>query len=775
MIPTWLTVTILLAPLGAAVLTALVRRANVAHALAATVMAGCTGLAIWLASLVDPAQPYHGPHATWLDLGGFTLGVGTYVDGIGAMMTIIVCLLATLVLVYNAWYMHEDKLAARFPWQFCFFVSAMLGIVLSDNLFMSFVCWELVGLGSYLLIGFWSAKPAVADDADYQRNKGIRARGVLEDRLSPSHAQFKAFVMNRVGDAGFLIGIGALIAAGLAAGEREPLTWDALGRFATGAIPGSFLGISGPSLLTLAALGLFCGAVGKSAQFPLHTWLPDAMQGPTTASSIIHAATMVAAGVFLVARCYHLFTPDALLVVGIVGGLTCLLAATIACVQWDLKAVLAYSTVSQLGLMFVGLGAGAEANGLQAGTGHLFAHAMFKCLLFLCAGAVIHAAEGVQDMGRLGGLFRRMPVTAIASLLAVLAIIGTPFTTGFYSKDAVLGAALLQANAVGGLTWLPLILACCGSLLTAFYMVRWWVRIFLGQPRNTEVAVHAHDPDWSASLVLAVLTVFTVWAPWTVHEAGEHASAGHGHALFAGFALIGGLLIYAALSYAKVSQLISCKRKPSWWGRLFPDHSDSCGHGSGIKCAVPCGRKTVAAFAPFLLLLPWAIGFVLDHVFNPHGTDAESAAHFHAMALAIGLMFTGASCALSIYWWLPRLGVDTAGFLARHLRWLHNACAELWWIDRAWDLVFVRGLGAGVGRLTALLDLGSRDRLASLEGAAPYRRRDALSLDGLVDGLGRLCGRIGDSAAAWHDGRVGAYLAIAAIVGAAVLLLGVLW
>ena len=775
MIPAWLTVTILLAPLGAAVLTAMIRRASIAHGLAAAVMAGCTGLSIWLASLLEPSQTYVGPHATWLDLGGFTLGVGTYVDGIGAMMTIIVCLLATLVLVYNAWYMHGDKLSARFPWQFCFFVSAMLGIVLSDNLFMTFVSWELVGLGSYLLIGFWSAKPAVADDAEYQRNKGIRARGVLEDRLSPSHAQLKAFVMNRVGDAGFLIGIGALLAAGLAAGEREPLTWDAMARFATGTMPGSFLGLTGPSLLTLAALGLFCGAVGKSAQFPLHTWLPDAMQGPTTASSIIHAATMVAAGVFLVARCYHLFTPDALLVVGIVGGLTCLLAATIACVQWDLKAVLAYSTVSQLGLMFVGLGAGSEANGLQAGTGHLFAHAMFKCLLFLCAGAVIHAAEGVQDMGRLGGLFKRMPVTAIASLLAVAAIIGTPFTTGFYSKDAVIGSALIHAQNIGGLAWAPFLLACLGSLLTAFYMVRWWARIFLGQQRNPTVAVHAHDPDWSASLVLIVLTVFTVWSPWTVVEAGEAAATGHGHAMIAGFSLIGALLIYAGLTFAPISKLISCANKPRWWVWLFPDHDQSCGHGKGTACNTPCGRKIIASFAPFLLLLPWIAGYIFDAYFAPHGPDPVESAQYHAMTLAIGLMFTGASCALSIYWWLPRMGSDTAGFLARNLGWLHNACAQLWWVDRAWDLVFVRGLGAGLGRITALLDLGSRDRLASLEGAAPHRCSDTFSLDGLVDGLGRLCGRIGDSAAAWHDGRVGAYLAIAAIVGAAVLLLGVLW
>ena len=345
--PSWLPVVIALLPLALAVLTAFIPRSRptLAHAIAACGMAGVTALAVWLAACILPTNVHvQGPHVPWMDLGSFALGVGVYVDPMGAIMTVIVCLLATMVLIYNTWYMHDDELAARFPWQFCFFVFAMLGVVLSDNLFLSFICWELVGLGSYLLIGFWFAKPAASEDPEYQRLKGAGARGVLEDRLSPAHAQLKGFVMNRVGDAGFLIGIGALLAAAsVSGGVHEPLTWSNLALLAQhGDLPGTFLGLSGANLLTLAAIGIFCGAIGKSAQFPLHGWLPDAMQGPTTASAIIHAATMVAAGVFLVARCYALFTPDALAVVGWIGGITCLLAASIACVQWDLKAVLAY-------------------------------------------------------------------------------------------------------------------------------------------------------------------------------------------------------------------------------------------------------------------------------------------------------------------------------------------------------------------------------------------------------------------------------------------------
>jgi len=679
MIPTWLTTAILFAPLAAAVLTLLVPRANLAHGLAATIMAGCTALAAWLAILVVPhGVTYQGPHIPWLDLGGFTLGLGTFADPMGAIMAVIVALLATVVLIYNSWYMNGDKLAVRFPWQFCIFVFAMLIVVLSDNLFMTFLGWELVGLGSYLLIGFWFAKPAASEDADYQRLKGVGARGVLEHRLSPAHAQLKAFVMNRVGDAGFLIGLGAFLAAGVAGGFREPLGWSNLTQLSLGGLPGTFLGLSGNELLTIACLGVFCGAIGKSAQFPLHTWLPDAMQGPTTASSIIHAATMVAAGVFLIARLAPVMTPEALSVIGWTGGITCLLAASIACVQWDLKAVLAYSTVSQLGLMFVALGAGDGAGGTTAGLSHLFTHALFKCLLFLCAGAVIHACANSQDLHRLGGLRKRMPITAVCSGLAVLAIIGAPFFSGFFSKDAVLAAALLHAEDVGGAAWGPFLLACAGSLLTAGYMVRWWIRIFAGTERDHTLTHHAHDPAWYASAVLLLLAPFTcvfLWSTW-----------------------------------------------------------------------------------------------LSDALAAPH-TEAHAHAHHNAMLIASGLLVVGAGFAAVVFAWKSELATT----LARALKPLHVGASELWGIDRLYDLVFVRGLGAGVGRLTAFLDLGSRDRLASLEGAAPYRRSDSLSLDGLIDSIGRLCGRIGESGAAWHDGRVGAYLAIAAILGALVLLMGVLW
>jgi len=673
---------VLLLPLAAAALLALLpwSRAMLAHRVGALAMALATVLAAQLAFAAVQAgrgAVLPGHHLTWVDAGNLAFGIGTMADPMGAVMSLVVCLLGTLVLVFNGWYMHDDPRAARFPWQFCFFLFAMLGVVLSDNLLQTFVFWELVGLGSYLLIGFWNDKPAAAEDPGYQSLKNPRARGVWEQWLSPSHAQLKAFVVNRFGDAGFLVGIGALLAAAAASGATgEVLAWDSLRTMSReDTLPGTLFGLSGTDLLTLAALGIFCGAVGKSAQFPLHTWLPDAMQGPTTASSIIHAATMVAAGVFLVARVDFLFTPSALEVVGWTGAFTCLLAASIACVQWDLKAVLAYSTVSQLGLMFAALGAGEAHNGTPAAVAHLFTHAVFKCLLFLCAGAVIHACHGCQDLDRLGGLRKKMPLTAWTSLAAVLAILGTPFFSGFWSKDAVLAAQLSRALAQGGWSWGPLVLSSLGSLLTGAYMLRWWFRIFAGTSRDAHVVDHAHDPEGGAKVVLIAL-------------------------------------------------------------------------------------------APLTLVWGFSAGDWLDHALGAVHLEAHGA----AMALALTLLAVGATFALVVFVVMPARGKDAAGALANRLGGLHRGAADLWGIDGAWNRLFARGLGDSAGRLLARLDLGMLRRLTRLEEPGSQRTDDLRSIDGFVDGIGRLLATVGRSGARLHAGRLTTYVLVALLCGAAVLL-----
>lgn len=513
-------------PLLASVLGLLLRRRGrvcEAISLAAQILA-FVGALIAALPLLAGGEAAPDAALSWLRFPGTTLafGMGLRLDGLAAAMLLVVHGLGLAVLVFSRWYLHGDRFYGRYFASFSFFLFAMSGVVLASSLLQAFVFWELVGLGSYLLIGHWHDKPAASDDPAYQAGRPFHAVGVDEKRLSPAHAQLKAFLYNRVGDFGFLSGL-ALFAAVVGGSPvfdgGDPLAWDVLFRaVAAGAFSGTVVfGLSGNALLTLAGILVFLGAMGKSAQFPLHVWLPEAMQGPTTASSIIHAATMVAAGVFLVARLYPAFTPEALLFVQWIGAITAFVAATIACVQWDYKAVLAYSTVSQLGFMMVGLGSGPAAGGFEAGTAHLLTHALFKCLLFLGAASVIHGMGGVQDLGRMGGLARRMPVTAVATGLATLAILGVPFFSAFWSKDAILAAA--QAHAVlSGYAWsalAPWLLTLLAAGLTAYYMVRQWCLAFLGRPRDPELSAHAHDPVLSARIVLVVLAVFTLQPLWT--------------------------------------------------------------------------------------------------------------------------------------------------------------------------------------------------------------------------------------------------------------------
>ncbi|HYG75456.1 MAG TPA: NADH-quinone oxidoreductase subunit L [Planctomycetota bacterium] len=459
---------------------------------------------------------------SWMNLAGVNLQMGFLVDNLSAFMSMVVTGLATLVLFYSMFYMHGDTMYRRYFGYMCFFCFTMLGIVFSNNLLMTFVFWELVGLGSYFLIGFWFYKPPVAKDHHYQELKASYATGIDERYLSPGHAQKKAFVMNRVGDFGFLCGIGIFITVFLAAADlpgfkdlalREgPLNFDKMYQAVNRDIfeQMTLLGLTGPQLLTLAGIFTFMGAMGKSAQFPLHTWLPDAMQGPTTGSSIIHAATMVAAGVYMVARIHPLLTDGSLFFVALIGALTAFLAATIALVQWDIKAVLAYSTISQLGYMMIGLGAG----GYTAGVAHLFTHAIFKCMLFLCAGSVIHACHHLQDMNRMGGLRRKMPITYATMMIGTFAIAGFPLLSAFYSKDAILAASLARAMEMGGLHWLPIILGFITAGLTTFYMFRLCFMTFFGEPRDKHIYDHAHESPPIATIPLCILATLCLGFWW---------------------------------------------------------------------------------------------------------------------------------------------------------------------------------------------------------------------------------------------------------------------
>jgi NADH-quinone oxidoreductase subunit L len=561
--------------------------------------------------------PVSGTYYYLAKFGSLSLSIDYYIDSLTLVMFMMVTFIATCIHIFAIGYMsdeltedyvdHEVHTAGgghfhrpgrfyRFFSYMSLFCFSMLGLVLAGNIFQVFIFWELVGICSYLLIGFYV------------------------ERKSATTAANKAFIVNRVGDFGFLIGLMIL--------------WTTMGTFSFGdydraidgrteAAPGLFtmvrgggeLDISEPTedetarvvylqqdtegtrladsatgapqtipymLLVVAGLGIFAGCVGKSAQFPLQTWLPDAMEGPTPVSALVHSATMVAAGVYLAGRCFPLFTPEVLLTIAYVGCITLFVAATIAVVATDIKKVLAYSTISQLGYMMLAIGVG----GWGAGLFHLVTHAFFKSLLFLCSGSVIYACHHVQEMPRMGGLWKKIPITAATMLIGVIAIAGlaipTPAMTlafsGYHSKDAVVATALAFANqnpAHFVLFIVPLITAG----ITAFYMFRLWFYTFAGQPRDQHVYDHAHESPWVMTgplIVLSVLAAFcavggedgwlykyltfsepTIIATQAIIALPTHDDVHHVHAAAGWYALFAAVLGAAAAFVLYAKPLIS--------------------------------------------------------------------------------------------------------------------------------------------------------------------------------------------------------------------------
>ncbi|PKL83827.1 MAG: NADH-quinone oxidoreductase subunit L [Ignavibacteriae bacterium HGW-Ignavibacteriae-3] len=419
---------------------------------------------------------------TWISmgnapaLGGINIELGFKIDNITVIMLFVVNLISFLVHVFSIEYMRGDKRYTRYFAYLGIFTFSMLGIVLTHNLLMMYIFWELVGLSSYLLIGFWYEKKSASDAAK------------------------KAFIVNRIGDIGMFLGILILFT------QYHTFTFDAIyEQIAAGNIP-----FGSNAWLTAAGILIFMGAVGKSAQFPLHVWLPDAMEGPTPVSALIHAATMVAAGVYLAVRIFVMLTADAMLVIAVVGAVTALVAATIALTQNDIKKVLAYSTVSQLGYMVMSIGVGAYAFAFF----HLVTHAFFKACLFLGSGSVIHSMHHEQDIRNMGGLKKKMPITYYTFLISSLAISGVPLFSGFLSKDGILAGTLVFGKLTGH--WLIPIIGFAVAGLTAFYMFRLVIMTFHGEPRDHHKYDHAHESPFVMAaplVVLAVLSVFIWYTP----------------------------------------------------------------------------------------------------------------------------------------------------------------------------------------------------------------------------------------------------------------------
>jgi NADH-quinone oxidoreductase subunit L len=484
MLPAQLATILLLLPLASAAFIALFLRKQ--GTLASWVsVATATGIALIAGHLVFRGLRFNAS-MEWLRFGDFAISLGFKFDDLAALMLAIVALVGLCVHVFSLGYMHDDKARARYFGGLSVFMFSMLGIVLADNLFMMFIFWELVGFSSYLLINHWHEKTSASDAAK------------------------KAFIVNRVGDFGFLLGI--IMCYWL----NGTVNLSALAdhHVFSRAIP----------------LLLFCGAVGKSAQMPLHVWLPDAMEGPTPVSALIHAATMVAAGIYMLCRIEPLFSgvPAALNVVMWIGVITAVYAAFCAIAQRDIKKVLAYSTLSQLGYMVAAFGLGSTyssvniivnadgttssgpfvtATGVGAAMFHLMTHAFFKALLFLGSGAVIYACHHEQDIFKMGGLRKKLPLTFATFTIGVAAISGFPFLAGFFSKDAILNLALEKNHFVFFILTLT-------AVLTAFYMTRLWKLVFLGEPRS-ESAKHAHEVGPSMALPLVVLAVLSVVGGYT--------------------------------------------------------------------------------------------------------------------------------------------------------------------------------------------------------------------------------------------------------------------
>jgi proton-translocating NADH-quinone oxidoreductase chain L len=623
------------------------------------------------------------------------LDIGIYVDSVTVLMFFMVTLISTLIHIFSIGYMAEDKRFGRFFTYLSLFCFSMLGLVLGGTILQLFIFWELVGLCSYLLIGFWYEKK------------------------SASNAAIKAFVTNRVGDVGFLIGLGILFY--YLGNVTLPDVWAALDATKATAqgiqiSPGVWFT---PTLLTVMGVGLFFGAMGKSAQFPLHVWLPDAMEGPTPVSALIHAATMVAAGVYLVARIFPILTPDAKLFIAIIGVTTLTMAALIAVVQSDIKKVLAYSTLSQLGYMILAMGIGSWVGGLF----HLITHAFFKALLFLGSGSVIHAAHHEQEMPQYGGLFKKIPVTAITFGIAVLAIAGFNIAgvglSGFYSKDMILAhaAAFGHAAAQGQWSWywLLFILPTAIAYITPFYMTRCWMLTFAGKPRNPHVHAHAHELPimWAPLAILAVFSVVVAyeWMPVPVK----------------------GLLTSAVEENTHYVKTIS------------PNFD---GFGTAWPAENPGGHSVAEG--------------VVAHALTPSQEIHEHGWHtMHTWVM--WAPWAGIGLGVLLYW--NGYSIVSRFMKIPPLRWIHTWLYRRMYFDELYMGVFV-AITIGLSRLGAAFDKYIIDGLVNLAASAVRwlsilaGLNDKYVVDGAVHGAANVTQAIGAAARMPQTGRIRLYVTV---------------
>ncbi len=616
---------------------------------------------------------------TWIDLGNapvlkkLTINLGILLDNIAVIMILTVNLISLVVHIFSIDYMKGDKRYSRYFAYLGIFTFSMSGIVFTHNFLMMYIFWELVGLSSYLLIGFWFEKKSASD------------------------AGKKAFIVNRIGDIGMLLGILILFTTYHTFSFHEIFSAIAHGQ----------LPFNSETGLTAAGLLLFCGAIGKSAQFPLHVWLPDAMEGPTPVSALIHAATMVAAGVFFITRIFTILTGDALLVIATIGAISAFIPATIALTQNDIKKVLAYSTISQLGYMIMALGVGAY----QFAFFHLITHAFFKACLFLGSGSVIHAMHHEQDITKMGGLRKKMPLTYITFVVASLALSGIPLTSGFLSKDGILLGSYAFASLTGH--WFFPIIGFFVAILTAFYMFRLIIIAFHGKPRNEEKYAHVHESHFNMVLPLVVLSALSIFIWYTPNPFGPEQG-------------------WFLSNWVKTPEVSVPNNARYSFMKTAINEPKAEGH-------VEVAEKEI--------------------IYSDSYMEAMHHAHIPTMILSLLMAISGLLLAFLMYQW-KKISADK---LAERLKPLYKLSYNKWYFDEFYDGVFVAGT-LGLSKALAWFDANVIDGIvngtaAVTRGISKFSGRfDNVVVDGAVNFVAYFSGFIGLIFRRFQTGKVQTYI-----------------
>lgn len=608
----------------------------------------------------------------WFSLSDtISIHLGFLIDNITVLMLFVVALISALVHYFSIAYMKGDERYNRYFAYLGIFTFSMNGIVLTHNILMMYIFWELVGLSSYLLIGFWFEKKSASD------------------------AGKKAFIVNRVGDIGMFAGILILFFT------YNTFSFDQIfNAIAAGKLP-----FNSDFWLTITGILLFMGAIGKSAQFPLHVWLPDAMEGPTPVSALIHAATMVAAGVYLTIRIFGLLTADAMMFIAIIGMLSAFIPATIALTQNDIKKVLAYSTVSQLGYMIMALGVGAYKFAFF----HLVTHAFFKACLFLGSGSVIHAMHHEQDIRNMGGLRKKLPLTYTTFLISSLAISGIPLTSGFLSKDGILASSYAFASLTGN--WIFPFVGFLVALLTAFYMFRLIIITFHGQPRDQHKYDHAHESPFVMAMPLAVLAILSIFIFYTPNPLNADQ----------------GWFFSKWIN----SPVLSAPNETRF---------------DFMKSAEPAIHETTHGG---------------EIMYSEMYTEAMHSAHYPAMILSLILALTGIFTAFVFYQW-KKVDVEK---LSNSIKPLYTFSLNKWYFDELYDKTFVAGT-IGFSKAIAWFDMKIIDGIVN--GAASLTKMfsffvgnfDRIVVDGIVNLTAYISGFIGLIFRRIQTGKVQTYLVL---------------